>query len=587
MSLAKGQSRTRFVFPLSVSLLCMKRVPVPGQTVVDELARRAPRQVNQTTASFLAPPVDADSLPVNARLPDAPLNLPENDLLLFDFLFQKQKPQHTFHTFLDWLVSLVFHLVLVLILVFISVSQVNKKTIEVISQPGLTDDLALTDVFGDGPNDPIEPETQVNPIKVESPVVLDTTPEVVSFFNDTSASMSLAPNLFGSDPVPVSDLASEMGKSFGNELSGRGRNKQMLVASGGGSEGSERAVALALAWLAEHQLPNGSWTFDFASCPTCRGKCSQSGRLSANFGATALGLLPFLGAGNTPYEGKYRSTVKKGIQYLLKHGDRTKVGLSFMDAGSMYSHGLCTIVLCETYAMLPPHEQPRWKPLKKAASDAIKFIEYAQDPVEGGWRYQPRQRGDTSVVGWQLMALKSGQFGGMPVRKNVFKRALNFLVNVVASDSGTCYGYTESGSRDTLATTSIGLLCRIFLDWKLSNKNLLRGADRLLSQGPDFTNPYYVYYATQLFHHLGGTRWQTWNNLTRDALVTSQVLEGHEKGSWFPKKANSHCYVGGRLYVTSLNCMTLEVYYRHLPLYQKQSEETGFPLDNDQAKEEP
>ncbi len=578
----------------------MKRVPVPGQRVVDERAGRAESPDSQKAVS-VPPDHPAVSTQVNDSAkyevkPQAtfrpepppelsqagPQSLPEEDDLSYELLFKKQTSGERFHTLIDWFVSVLFHLVLIIILIFVSVSQVNKKTIEVISQPGMSDELSLTDIFGDGPRTPEENEAQVDPVKVQSPTAADMTPEVVSMFNDTSASMSLAPNITGSDPVPVSDLASEMGKSFGNELSGRGKNKQMLIASGGGSEGSERAVALALAWLAEHQHPNGSWSFDFAACPTCRGKCSHSGHLSASFGATALGLLPFLGAGNTPYEGKYRKTVKKGIQYLLKNGDRTKVGLSFMDAGSMYSHGLCTIVLCETYAMLPPHERARWGQLKKAASEALDFIEYAQDPVEGGWRYQPRQRGDTSVVGWQLMALKSGQFGGFPVHKSVFKRAQNFLANVVASDSGMSYGYTESTSRGTTATTSIGLLCRIFLDWKLTNKNLQQGADRLLSIGPDFSNPYYVYYATQLFHHLGGTRWQSWNKQTRDKLIATQTLIGHEKGSWFPDNANSHCHTGGRLYVTSLNCMTLEVYYRHLPLYQKQSDQNGFPLDDEE-----
>ena len=42
------------------------------------------------------------------------------------------------------------------------------------------------------------------------------------------------------------------------------------------------------------------------------------------------------------------------------------------------------------------------------ARAALNFICYAQDPNGGGWRYQPREKGDTSMLGWQLMALKSG-----------------------------------------------------------------------------------------------------------------------------------------------------------------------------------
>ncbi len=44
----------------------------------------------------------------------------------------------------------------------------------------------------------------------------------------------------------------------------------------------------------------------------------------------------------------------------------------------------------------------------------------AQDPIGGGWRYEPHQPGDTSVTGWQLMALKSGQMAYLTVDPAVF-----------------------------------------------------------------------------------------------------------------------------------------------------------------------
>jgi hypothetical protein len=36
---------------------------------------------------------------------------------------------------------------------------------------------------------------------------------------------------------------------------------------------------------------------------------------------------------------------------------------------------------------------------------------------------------------------------------------------------------------------------------------------------------------------------------------------------------------GGRLYCTSMATVILEVYYRHLPIYRKQSTEEDFPID--------
>ncbi|MCP4171260.1 MAG: hypothetical protein GY758_10870, partial [Fuerstiella sp.] len=80
------------------------------------------------------------------------------------------------------------------------------------------------------------------------------------------------------------------------------------------------------------------------------------------------------------------------------------------------------------------------------------------------------------------------------------------------------------------------------------------------------------YYATQVMLHYGGEKWQKWNAVMRDHLVATQIKEGHESGSWGilnadGKPADAHGARAGRLYMTCLCTMTLEVYYRHLPLY--------------------
>jgi hypothetical protein len=73
-------------------------------------------------------------------------------------------------------------------------------------------------------------------------------------------------------------------------------------------------------------------------------------------------------------------------------------------------------------------------------------------------------------------------------------------------------------------------------------------------------------------HHFGGEAWKKWNNKMRDFLVKSQ--DGDSKspnfGSW-TSQGDSHGTSGGRLMTTSLNLLTLEVYYRHLPLYYREA----------------
>jgi hypothetical protein len=84
---------------------------------------------------------------------------------------------------------------------------------------------------------------------------------------------------------------------------------------------------------------------------------------------------------------------------------------------------------------------------------------------------------------------------------------------------------------------------------------------------PDRPNVYYWYYGTQAVHHVGGAEWERWNFLMRDALVNTQEKQGAPAGSWAPR--GEHASAGGRLYMTALAVCTLEVYYRHLPIFRQ------------------
>src|SRR5205823_6085779 len=115
---------------------------------------------------------------------------------------------------------------------------------------------------------------------------------------------------------------------------------------------------------------------------------------------TGLGLLPFLAAGITHQSDptdksakkEYIRAVQDGLKYLLS---QQKENGGF--PGSMYTHGIATIALCEAYGLtLDPD-------LKKPAQLALDFILAAQHSA-GGWRYQPKTPGDTSVTGWQVQA---------------------------------------------------------------------------------------------------------------------------------------------------------------------------------------
>jgi hypothetical protein len=331
-----------------------------------------------------------------------------------------------------------------------------------------------------------------------------------------------------------------------------------------------RAVAMGLKWLAAHQMPDGGWSFAHPLAPNCRGQCRNPGELTeARTAATSLALLSFLGAGQTHKSGQYRQTVKSGLYFLVSRMKAGVQGGSLLEpGGQMYSHGLASMVLCEAYAI--SHDKGLFAP----AQSAVNFICYAQDPVGGGWRYQPRQRGDTSVVGWQIMALKSGHLAYLRVPTVTIRKAVAYL-DTVQANRGANYGYTDPGSGP--ATTAIGLLCRMHLGWKSDEPALERGVRWLAERGPSKSDLYYDYYATQVMRQWGGDLWEKWDGVMRPQLVQSQATRGHEQGSW-STTGDHGASKGGRLYSTAMATMILEVYYRILIVTRQQSIEENFPL---------
>ncbi|HAB14644.1 MAG TPA: hypothetical protein DCE47_23415 [Planctomycetaceae bacterium] len=399
--------------------------------------------------------------------------------------------------------------------------------------------------------------------------------------------------------LEISSAIPEKTKGAGNpvakitgELGGRSRaGRSALVARYGGNAASESAVRAGLEWLSRHQnADDGSWSFDHVHAG-CQGSCSQAGSLKrSHMGATAMALLSMLGSGETHFVGTYREQVYKGFDYLLTYAKQTPDGLDLRGAAEgntgMYIQGLATMALCEAVVMSEMALKQRsrssraktkknervdrkvatasLKRLRAASQLALNFIMRAQDPANGGWRYQPRKGGDTSVLGWQVMALKSGQMAKMQILPDTIRKA-SYYLDSVQIDGGAAYGYT--GPQRKVSTTAVGLLSRMYIGWGRKEPALESGVKFLAATGPSRNDMYYNYYATQVLHHWGGEEWENWNKVMREQLVKSQRRKGHAAGSW--DVADSHGRSGGRLYMTSLCVMTLEVYYRHLPLYQQ------------------
>ncbi len=354
--------------------------------------------------------------------------------------------------------------------------------------------------------------------------------------------------------LPQNDLLAEIDSQAAAGQAEDRTRKDKRIRRRGATEASEKAVEAALSWLAAHQMPDGGWSFKHETAAKCNGQCRNPGQaVEARNAATAMALLPFLEAGHTHTSGKYRNNVKAGLYYLVSHIqlDDDTGGSLHEDGGTLYSHGLASLALCEAYAASAD------KALQRPAQSTLDFIAYAQDPIGGGWRYQPKQAGDTSVTGWQVLALRSGYDAYLATSDDTFAGVSRFL-DSVQSNNGANYGYTSPGIGR--ATTAMGLLCRMHLGWERDNAALKQGVAWLAKQGPSQGNMYYNLFATRVMYHRGGKPWKAWNPAMRDLLVNAQATEGHEAGSWYFTQGDHGASRGGRLYCTSLAAMILSVY---------------------------
>jgi len=365
---------------------------------------------------------------------------------------------------------------------------------------------------------------------------------------------------------------------------------------GGASAASEQAVERALDWLARHQDADGRWDGgtaryadgevvegddDFtAHCPpgeVCFGECAY---WEADTGLTGLALLTYLGAGYTHKEGKYAATITKGLNFLMSQqkpdGDLRGVSTTV----GMYCHAMATLALCEAYALSLDDR------LLNRAERAVGFLARSRAEDGQAWRYAPGAPiGDTSILGWVVMALKSAREVGIPIanQESLEKGSIEWLDRVSAGRYKGLARY-QPWDEPTPTMTAEAWVCRQFLGIGGPGPSSSEAAAHLLEHESDRgeTNVYYWYYATLAMYQHGGQPWRRWNDRLRDRLVNLQRKSGHQTGSWDPDDS-VYGARGGRIYCTALAALSLEVYYRYLRLYDEPSlaEDEPEPADDD------
>ncbi len=376
--------------------------------------------------------------------------------------------------------------------------------------------------------------------------------------------------------------AGTFGTRFGREA----------LAAEGGTEESEAAVGAALAWLDRHQTKEGArrgaWRAEgwpdrcaLDGHAPCSGPSFAEpdkvgpGRGDGDYdvGVTALALLAFLGHGETHKIGAHKRTVRTGLDWLRAQQDADgAIGWDPMMGESVYNHALATTALCEALAMSRDFR------LEKAAQAAVDWCLAAQNPGMG-WQYGVRTgKNDSSVTSAMVMALKAAQAAGLEVPAETFADARGWFDRATALDGRTGYNAPGSGSafmpaleraiggemyRELPVMTAAAVASRIAAGEERTSEAIAAGAEVLLGELPAWDGEgyqgvsfYYWYYGTLAMFQLGGEGWTTWNQALQEALVPTQ----RDDGSWDP--LGEWAFVGGRVYATALNALSLEIYYR-------------------------
>lgn len=344
---------------------------------------------------------------------------------------------------------------------------------------------------------------------------------------------------------------------------------------------TEAAIERGLEFLSRAQLPDGRWSLSRFPGATQ----SDGGSIVSDTAATGLALLCFLGAGYDHFGDRYGDAVRRGLEFLraVQKPDGDLYLESDEASGRsarLYSHAMATMALCEAVGMTG---DPL---LRESATNACRFIASSQHEKRGGWRYMPGIGSDLSVSGWMLLALRSAQLAGIEIDRRCLAGVRVLLDTSQSIEDPEQYIYNpyapdtaeqRSGRMPSPTMNAVGLLMRLHMGTARDDPRIVRAAAKLAAdlpaegtRGRPTRDCYLWYYAAQAIFHVGGEAWDGWYGRLHDLLVASQETGGDRAGSWNPGGAVPDRWgsFGGRIYVTALNLLTLEVSYRHLPIYE-------------------
>lgn len=319
---------------------------------------------------------------------------------------------------------------------------------------------------------------------------------------------------------------------------------------------TESVINGALKYLAEQQLPDGSWSGD-KSNPKNQWPVAM----------TSYVMIAFMANGNLPNSGPYAKQVKSGLQFLLNSVQNDGTFRMPDRNHYMYNHGLGALVLAELYG------ETQDPAIRAKLEHVILLILHGQNS-EGGWRYQPGSKdADLSVTVPQTVALCAAKRAGIAVPQATIDKAVAYIKSCQVKGGG--FSYQAKGGGANFARSAAGIyglqLCGLYDDPAVSEGSHIVMTDILKCNTPNWSTEwltYGSYYAGVAHYLIGGETWKSYYDTFGRKYLLSHVIRSGDQCHW-DISIDRNAKDQGSNWPTAVFTTILSLPYGYLPLYQR------------------
>jgi hypothetical protein len=340
-------------------------------------------------------------------------------------------------------------------------------------------------------------------------------------------------------------------------------------------------VRKGLEFLAKNQHKDGHWGAQGDQYPVTM---------------TALGGMALLMEGSTIREGKYRDNIRRAADWLMARSMRgnNRDGLIGnpdhpSETGRyMYGHGFSMLFLASVYG--DEDDKDRRKKLKDILTRAVKYCGNAQS-TQGGWFYTSAKDGhdqdEGSVTVTQVQGLRACRNAGIPVPKDIIRKAQDYLKKSTTERGGVIYSLGRGGfgapiGGERPALTAAAISCA-FNSGEYKNElvkkwfKFCHTAIPINGVGVRLGHDEYThYYYAQSLYMLGDDGWEklfgptppeqrlTWTAYRKQMFDFLQRTQSGD-GSW----PSGGGFSVGTVYSTAVYLTIMQLDKATLPIYQR------------------